>query len=424
VLPRRASTPGSEPGGAASPVQAETYADRRRAFFATIPDFWADVENDEYAQLTTHSLTGAEAGLLREAARAVGQVFRNVAPLLRALPDENLLQLGLPPETLHIARYTRTDMPPLIFGRMDFLWGPDGPKLAEFNTDTPAFTRECFEINGRVCEALGVEDINTGEEARLTMALGRYLRDHAEPGLIGCTSLDDHIEDTGTTRYIQSRIEAAGLTTRYVPVADLRVTRDALRTPEGERLTALYRLYPMEWFAEDCDSVTGDSLGLPLFDLVHRGRLTLLNPPPAFLLQSKGVLALIWGLYEDCLFLSDTDRAAVERYFLPTYLDPLPPGEPHVIKPVFGREGHSIQLVGTPDGEVTSQSELYADQRCIWQKYVPLPHLTVPTTKGQRTLRALYSVFLVESEPSAIGLRVDGPITGDEALFIPLCLQR
>ena len=377
----------------------------------------------------THSLPTDHAAL-REAARAIYHIFWQTATLLRTLDDATLLQLGLPAETLECVRGILPGVSDVPFGRLDLIQSPEGDfKLIEFNTDTPAFTRECFEINGKVCAHFGLADPNAGETERLlatlTKTLGASLAGlqdpEARPLIVG-SSLDGHVEDWGTTEFICDLLrKLPGIDVRHIPISQLGLTEDALvDSADGRPIALLYRLYPLEWFVEDRDEL-GHAPGVQLLSLLQRRRVALLNPPGAFLWQSKAVQALIWGLYEQGSFFEEATRAAIERYFLPTYLDPAFVGERHIVKPIYGREGHSVRLVD--ESGVTEKSGglgLYDSQPMVWQKYVPMPTTTVPTEAGEKTLSLLHSIFVLEGEPSAVGLRVSDAITDDDALFLPV----
>ncbi|WP_309722653.1 glutathionylspermidine synthase family protein [Armatimonas sp.] len=404
----------------------------RREFFALTPDFWSDVGGEEYALLHTHTLSLAEYQALQEAARAIYTVFAQTAPLLRTLDNATLLQLGLPRETLEVVRGVFPGVSDVPFGRLDLIQSPEGGfKLIEFNTDTPAFIRECFEINASVCGYFGQQDPNAGERDRLLATLARAVGAslanltnlEARPLIVG-TSLDGHVEDSGTTEFICELLrQIPGVDVRHIPISQLALTDDALvDSADGRPIALLYRLYPLEWFAEDRDAL-GNAHGAKFLSLVQRRCVALLNPPGAFLWQSKAVQALIWGLYEQDSFFDDATRGIIARYFLPSYLDPAFLGERHIVKPVYGREGHSVRLVGeSGETETKGGLDLYNSQPMLWQKYVQMPTVTVPTESGEKTLSLLHSVFVLDGDPSAIGLRVCGPITDDDALFLPVAI--
>jgi glutathionylspermidine synthase len=169
----------------------------------------------------------------------------------------------------------------------------------------------------------------------------------------------------------------------------------------------------MEGFAADRDADDGTPLGPLLFDLVLRRELALLNPPSGFLLQSKAVQAVVWGLYERNEVFDEHEREAIARSFLPTYCDP-PAEGPYVVKPALGREGASVEIVAaslrTGRGPAPEAAPVY-------QRYVPMPRATVMTERGPRECCVLDTVFVVAGEATAVGRRLGGPVTDGAAYF-------
>ena len=43
--------------------------------------------------------------------------------------------------------------------------------MLEFNSDTPTFIMECFQMNGKVCEQLGYDDPNSDQERLLSSGI-------------------------------------------------------------------------------------------------------------------------------------------------------------------------------------------------------------------------------------------------------------
>ena len=53
----------------------------------------------------------------------------------------------------------------------------------------------------------------------------------------------------------------------------------------------------------------------PVLDHIAQGRVKIINPPAAFLMQNKSVLALIWQLYEEEVFFEEEERGIIQNYF-------------------------------------------------------------------------------------------------------------
>jgi glutathionylspermidine synthase len=157
-------------------------------------------------------------------------------------------------------------------------------------------------------------------------------------------------------------------------------------------------------------------------DLVQRRKLIMLNPISAFLLQSKAVQALMWGLAEEGKFYTDEECETIFQYMLPTYLDSVPFNGrgPFVKKPSFGREGDTVSI--HQDANVLEKNELqtYEDELPVYQEYVELPTVTLNTEKGLETLSYMFGSFFLAGQPSAIGVRAGEKITGNESYFLPI----
>ena len=56
-----------------------------------------------------------------------------------------------------------------------------------------------------------------------------------------------------------------------------------------------------------------------ILDHIAQERVKIINPPAAFVMQNKSVLALIWKLYEESVFFTEEEQDIIYKYFLPTY---------------------------------------------------------------------------------------------------------
>ena len=127
------------------------------------------------------------------------------------------------------------------------------------------------------------------------------------------------------------------------------VVERGLYDDKGEKIDVLYRqTYPIEHLIHDEDPVTKEKVGQLLMKLVEEKELAVINPPSAFLLQSKAIMALIWGLHEEQHpFYTEEEQHWIHTYFLPTYLEAdwfQQQGILYVKKPAFGREGDTVEI--------------------------------------------------------------------------------
>ena len=418
-----------------------SFSKERSLVYSEIPYFYPDIDKEEYALLDIHVQTQEYWERIRHAAREVGNIFEKITPLLRTLEDSTLLQLGYPEETLSYIR-VKSIPQEYIIGRLDFVVNDKKIKLLEFNADTPTFIKETFQANSFICKYFNYENPNEGCEQLLHLEIRKAIEvcwaALNKPGTpkIVFTSHADHLEDKWTTRYLQEQL---GLPSEYVSLDNLRIVttdviedgsplRAGLYTPLGERIDILYRqTYPIEHLVNDRDPLSGENVGQALMKLVEQGNLSILNPPSAFLLQSKGILALIWGLHEENKFFTKSEHAIIHRYFLPTYLEPeafIQRQQSFVKKPCFGREGDTVEIFNGI-GEVTIEETMksYVDTLPIFQEFCPLPITNIKTLKGTLKAHLMVGCFLINNSAGAIGIRAGGAITNNESYFLPVGLQ-
>ncbi|WP_161568377.1 glutathionylspermidine synthase family protein [Anaerobacillus alkaliphilus] len=403
---------------------------QRNSFYVQIPDFWDRLYGSEYALFDCYELTINEVEQIRKATQDAYFIYKKVNYLLRSVSDETLLDLGFPEKGLSFLRSTSIPYETVI-GRFDFVLTQAGPKIIEFNSDTPTFIRELFDVNALVCEEFGLVNPNqeTAEE------LGKAIRNsvfHCANSLgisdhpyVIFTAHEDDIEDRETLKYLMKVAKIKGAT--FVPLSKIQIVPEGenqgVYDPEGKKVDIVYRhTYPLEALLEDV-SADNYPIGIEFMKLVEAGRVGMLNPVSAFLMQSKAVMALIWGMYEERHpFFEKEELQVIERYFLPTYLDEEPfyeTGEMYVSKPAFGREGDTVEV--KQDGKtIFSQKQKTYDQYVkVYQKYVDLPSTTIQTELGSQEAHLLVGSFVVNEKPSAIGIRAGAKITDNLSYFLP-----
>jgi glutathionylspermidine synthase len=305
--------------------------------------------------------------------------------------------------------------------------------LLELNSDTPTFIKEVFYVNGKMCRIFGVEDPNEGlsgvlgKEIRKAMAeaLHRRIQLTDDPHIV-FTSHDSHEEDKLTTLFL---MEIANISAKYVPLQNLTIREHVgLFDDEGKKIDLLYRqTYPLEHLINDVDEKTNEKVGLQLLELVKLQKLLMINPISAFLLQSKAVQAVIWGMMElDHSYFSNEEKQWISAYFLPTYLerDPfLQCGKIYVQKPCFGREGDTVSIFQGTEKLFEDRYKSYVKSLPVYQEYIDLPTKEIKTINGMKNGKILIGSFLINGKSCGIGLRAGDQITDNNAYFLPVGLK-
>ncbi|AWC40361.1 glutathionylspermidine synthase family protein [Bacillus cytotoxicus] len=403
------------------------YRKERKRFYSKFPHFWSDLYGGEYSLFYLFEITEETVRNLQLATERMGKIFFKTARLLRTLSDAQLLELGFPLSSLPYIRM-RSLFPESVISRFDFAVTDSGIKMLEFNSDTPTFIMECFQINGAVCKAFDCYDPNKQQERLLSSGITKAVTESAKgianPNVV-FTAHHEHIEDWNTTQYLR---ELCQVESKIVPMSELRITDEALVDTDGIPIDVLYRqTYPIEDLLEDHDPITGDFVGIELLQLVKRGKLSIINPISAFLMQPKSVQSLIWGLAEEEAFYTREEQEWIQTYMLPTYLEPdeFLGKDAFVQKPSFGREGDTV-TIRDKDMKIMTQNtyQTYKKELPVFQKYIELPVVSLETAKGKEDLSYVFGSFLIAGKPSSIGIRAGEKITGNESYYLPIGIKK
>lgn len=161
---------------------------------------------------------------------------------------------------------------------------------------------------------------------------------------------------------------------------------------DDRSITTLFKLYPWEWLMEE-------EFGLNLPSSGAR----FIEPPWRAILSNKGLLPLLWEMFEG------------HPNLLPTYFEGDPAasalGGDHVRKPLLSRQGANIEIVR--GGKTVLHNEgPYGAEGYIVQALHPLPQLA-----GNYPM---VGCWLIASQAAGLGIREDSSlITGKDARFVP-----
>ncbi|MFK2826012.1 glutathionylspermidine synthase family protein [Bacillus sp. B190/17] len=400
------------------------YRTKRQQFYEGVENFWADLYGEEYALYDIKLLSEEEAAHIRLISERIGFIFFKIGSLLRRVPDETLLEMGFPKETLSFIRLKTLPFESVI-SRLDLIPHGNSYKCIEINADTPTFIKELFHINGMVCKEFGVENPNEGMERFLRKAVRGSIdqsTDKEHPHVV-FTAHEDHIEDHETVRYLQK-----GVPSKFTPLHKLQIQRGiGLFDENGIRIDVLYRqTFPIESLIKDEDG-EGNPIGLWLLELVAERKLAVINPPSAFLLQSKVVQAVIWGLHEEHHpFFTGEEHRWIDEYFLPTYLEShyfIQKGLSYVKKPAFGREGDTLEIFNEGGQLIHADVQRsYLEYIPVYQQFVKHPTITFHSERGKQEGKLLLGSFLLNGKAAALGYRVGGMITNNLSYYLPVGL--
>ena len=399
------------------PFEADAYIKRWESLerkVATKGFTWASIyENYDDHQYMSDSLLVVPKSLVRElenASRAVHDIFQKTYEQIGK--DRSLIHRTGIPISLWDLFHKQGKTAFSYFTRYDFIASANGLKVIEANTDTPVGLVEAAVAQEVICEEHRSPNPNGRLSSNIKNAWNQIIRDYniASTDTLYFTCADWHEEDRQTVQYLMSFYPQQAA---YIPLEQIVVEQEDVRTPHGERIDFLYRLYPLEYLPNE-ESVTGEKIGEQLLVHIINGKVKVINPPSALLMQSKAILALITEKKEE--WYTRGEQAVIEKYFLPTY-ETAHGLESYVKKPVLGREGGGIQIVSA--GQVLDEDvEYYQDQRVVFQDYFPMPSQTIDTWDGPYTGKLLIGSHVINGEPSGLFFRVGELITGNLSMFV------
>ncbi|MEW9668565.1 glutathionylspermidine synthase family protein [Ammoniphilus sp. 3BR4] len=379
---------------------------------------------------------------LQVASEQADRIYRKALRFVqRYLPDTLLInQLGIHPRLIPAARM---EVPYHGVSRQDWIVNNGTFKLIENNTDTPTGIPEAaYLADSMIKQVPAFQNPSEPMDISIRQAFSSLLAYYREQGFTGeivFSCYEWHEEDFCNTMYLMEQVCQAGFPARFVSLEKLEVQPGVGLFADGEKVDIWYRLYPLEYLVYDRDG-EGFATGEEILDLVRKQKLAIINPAQSIITQSKGLMAIIWSLFEKRKVLpkvfDEEEYAVIERYFLPTYFDENVFHEkslPYVSKALFGREGKGTLLynqAGEPESSDGDEKTLdsvvcdayYNDQIRIYQRREQLEQINVRTEEGEFCGYLLTGVFVMGGQYAGLLPRIGNKVTGNLAYFAPAAL--
>ncbi len=316
----------------------------------------------------------------------------------RASNDETVLgRLGIPQPFWDYVAESWRNQEKNLYGRMDLSYdGTGAAKLLEYNADTPTALYESSVFQWAWLERAtelglipeGCDQFNDIDES----IVGAFSNlGVAELSHFACVA--DIEDDRGTLEYLEECAQEAGLRTCFLSMEEVGVDAEGRFTDLEDRvITTLIKLYPWEW-------IMAEEFGRH----VPASGVTFIEPPWKAILSNKGLLPLLWEMFEG------------HPNLLPAYFDGDPRaaelGDSYVRKPLLSRQGANIEIIR--DGRTQTRSDgPYGGEDHIVQAFHPLP--------GIDGNYPLVGCWLIASRAVGLCIREDRTlVTGKDARFIP-----
>ena len=252
---------------------------------------------------------------------------------------------------LHRARYggapTRRSV-----GRFDLAYDGKGPpKLLEYNADTPTALYEAAVVQWHWLKDVkpDADQFNSIHE-RLIEAWRGILRRLPAEALVHFARFEDQPEDLATSEYMRDTALQAGLAGKPLAVPQIGWNGKRFTDPDEMPIRVMAKLYPWEWMARE-------EFGAHVLTDTTAFIEPAVEDDPSATRCCCRCCGRAFPATTNLLPAFDTQHADL--------------GRAHVKKPIFGREGHNVTLVGP--GLFDTAAGSYGGEGYVWQAYQPLP---------------------------------------------------
>jgi glutathionylspermidine synthase len=344
-----------------------------------------------------YTLTEGEVYDLEASARVILEMLVQAGDYII---EANLFDaMGIPGWAIPRIIQTWESEPPMLYGRFDFGYGPEGLKLLEYNADTPTALVETAvqwhwvqDVYGK-----GGDQWNLVHEALVARWQELLPRLPGDRLYLLHTDAENSGEDFMTVAYLIETAREAGLNCELMPIERLGYHDELGFVDDRHRpIRSAFKLYPWEWmvheqFADAALERMGDA----------QGETTWIEPIWKMLWSNKGILAVLWRLFPE------------HPNLLPAFFeDEAPPLDRYIRKPLLAREGANSLIVIDGAEADRGPDQGYGEEGFVIQRYTDLGDYD-----GNRPV---LGVWTVDMEPVGLGIREsDGLVTNNLSRFVP-----
>jgi glutathionylspermidine synthase len=318
--------------------------------------------------------------------------------------EHNLFsKMGIPGWAVPRIKETWESEPPMVYGRFDFAYGPEGAKLLEYNADTPTALLETAVQWHWVQDVFGPsgDQWNTVHEALVSRWRELNEGDRLPGQWVHMlhTTAEGSGEDFMTIGYMAATAHEAGIRVELMPIENLGFNEEqGFLDMQGRYVRTAFKLYPWEWivnerFGEAAMNLMGD----------QPGQTTWIEPIWKMMWSNKGILPVLWEMYPEHETLLPAWFEGDEPEGLDTYIR----------KPLLAREG--ADSVAVVDGKVADQGpgQGYGGEGFVVQRFTDLGEY-------EGGVRPVLGLWTVDMEPVGCGIREQhGLITDNTSRFTP-----
>jgi glutathionylspermidine synthase len=360
--------------------------------------FWhTDISGEDYIlRDRLLCVSKAEAQAFYKAGVEIYSMYEKAAEYV--IKNNLFAQLDIDEKLIPLIKHSfKYDRDKHLYGRFDLSGGIDNKdiKLIEFNADTPTMLLE-----SSIVQAVMVQDsrykkqFNFISDAILAKLKSISLKGEFSRFLF--SSVDGINEEIYTTKVLQKIADISGVVTGFEYFDEIYIDNTKIVDRYENSYDFWFKLYPWEEIVlsntEFLDELLKDIKNL---------QTSIINPAYTLLYQSKGMLKILYDLFEDSPYLLKTSDKPLDKKY--------------VKKHMFGREGANIEIL-TPKGEVLNTTDgAYGEYKSIYQEYTEFAK--------DEDGRFFQAGLFFSDEPCGLAFRVGGEILDDTSKFMGHCIK-
>lgn len=346
----------------------------------------------------------SEQSRFQTASSSIYMMFETV--LNDLVKSGRLGEFYLPEKMIDLIEYSWNNNHMHLLGRFDYGGGIDdeGPKLLEYNADTPTMVPESGQVQNEFktyYSNTGIDQYNRLDEL-MELAFNKLGNINSESHHSMLFTTLGYKEDKANLMPIMEAAQRAGFDTEYADLQDIVFDEDEGifledMTGVSTQFDYLYKLVPWEFICFEEPELLDILHKLITKDLVY-----VLNPPYTLIFQSKQFLENVYKEYPESEFLLKTSTYKNDFY-----------GKKYVEKVVFGRLGENIKIY-SENGQIEEETEGdFGDFESVYQEFTEL-------YKDDDGDVYQASMFTVDGMAACLSFRRgENLIIDDDAEFIP-----
>ncbi|MDF7671036.1 bifunctional glutathionylspermidine amidase/synthase [Orbaceae bacterium ESL0721] len=295
----------------------------------------------------------------------------------KVLKDDNLLRYFNIPEILWPRlrlswQHRRYQM---VTGRLDFCMSEQGLKVYEYNADSASCHTEAGLILGRWATEAGLTVGTDPGRGLLNFLANCWQHTDAKPFI---HIMQDHDgEENYHALFMQRAISKAGFESKILQgLEQLRWgSQGQLIDDEDRVVNCVWKTWAWETVLEQLrEESEAQVAGVPirtghpedkvrLMDVLLRPEVTVFEPLWTAIPSNKAILPVLWSLFPNHRYLLEASFELNDSLIKKGY----------AVKPIAGRCGDNIQLIGHQEEELDKTAGRFAKQENIYQELCCLP---------------------------------------------------